>query len=252
MSILNFSEIKTKVSVLQQYQDSVAVIGMSCRFPGGSNNPEEFWKLLEEGREGRSEIDRFDLQQYDKIYTRYLATIQNYDISKFDADFFGISPREAEEMDPQQRILLEVVWEALEKSGIDAEDVKGILGGVFIGVSTSDHSVSKIEHDGYDQNTLYSSTGTTLSGNNGRVSYTFGMQGPSVALDTACSSSLVATHLACQSLLNGDSDLAISGGTHLILTPNAMVSFCDGNMLSPDGRCKTFDASANGYLRGEG
>ena len=169
----------------------------------------------------------------------------------FDPEFFGISPREANSLDPQQRLLLEVTWEALENAGRTTKEIMGSLTGVFVGISGSDFYQLMVEagQAGID---AYLASGSAHSIASGRLSYFLGAQGPSISIDTACSSSLVAIHLAIQSLRNGDCDLALTGGVNVILTPEATISLSRSKMMAPDGHCKTFDARADGFVRGEG
>lgn len=239
--------------------EPIAVVGASCRLPGGADTPELFWDLLRKGRDAVTEIPatRWDVESfYDadpeapgKMYCRYSAFISN--IENFDAMFFGISPREAILMDPQQRLMLELIWEALENAGVAPDRLTGSPTGVFLGMSTNDYSECVARRIGTAGN-AYAGTGNTFSVAAGRLSYTLGLNGPAMVVDTACSSSLVAIHLACQSLRNRECDSALTGGVNMILTPTVTINFCKGRMLSPDGSCKTFDAGANGYVRGEG
>ena len=173
------------------------------------------------------------------------------DIDRFDASFFGISRREAESMDPQQRLLLEVSWEAIERAGIDASTLRGSKTGVFVGVTTTDYSHIALNQDP----TLldaYTATGSALNVTAGRIAYVLGLNGPAMAIDTACSSSLVAIHLACQSLRLGEADMALAGGVNALLKPEPFICFAKWGMMAPDGRCKTFDAAADGFVRSEG
>ena len=237
----------------------IAVVGLGCRFPGGKD-PAAFWKLLREGGDGIREIpaDRFDVDAYydpdpaapGGITTRSGGFLD--DVAGFDAPFFGISPREAASLDPQQRLLLEVAWEALEDAGRAPSRLSGSAAGVFVGIMNTDFLgvVGRgSEVAGVD---TYTATGNGLSFAAGRLSYVLGLQGPSLAVDTACSSSAVAVHLACQSLRAGECDLAIAGGVNLLLSPEPFLSMSRLGALSPDGRCKTFSAEADGYGRGEG
>ncbi len=243
----------------KRLHEPIAVIGMSCRFPGGSNDPDSFWKLLEEGRSGVIEVPsaRWDIDAYydpdpdaaGKIATRYAAFVDGID--RFDADFFGISPREAVSMDPQHRLLLELSWEALENAGRAPRGLAGSRTGVFAGLSSSDYAQLLVAR-GESSIDAYLGTGTAHSAAVGRVSHVLGLIGPNLAIDTACSSSLVAVHQACRSLLTDECDLALAGGVNALLTPTAMINFSRARMLAPDGRCKTFDAAADGYVRGEG
>ena len=172
-------------------------------------------------------------------------------VDRFDPHFFGISPREATTMDPQQRLLLETAWEALERSGIAPNSLAGSATGVFIGITGHDYG-ELLRRDQSTEPNVYVATGNVLNAAAGRLSFTFGFQGPSVAVDTACSSSLVAVHLACQSLRSGETNLALAGGVNVILTPEATVIFSRWGAIAPDGRCKTFDAAADGFVRSEG
>lgn len=237
-------------------KEPIAIIGLSCRFPQASN-PQAFWELLRNGVDAITEVppDRWDVDAFHsespdpgKVTTRFGGFLDNVDL--FDPAFFGISPREAARMDPQQRLLLEVSWEALENAFIPPQSLAGTRTGVFIGISSYDYS--SLQFDDPEMIDAYAGTGNAHSIAANRLSYVFDLRGPSMAVDTACSSSLVATHLAVQSLRNGETDLAVAGGVNLILTPELTITFSQARMLSPDGRCKTFDASANGYVRGEG
>jgi acyl transferase domain-containing protein/D-arabinose 1-dehydrogenase-like Zn-dependent alcohol dehydrogenase/acyl carrier protein len=234
--------------------EAIAIVGMGCRYPGGVRSPEDLWQLLAQGVDAIAEVpaERWDVAEYyspepaapGKMTTRWGGFIQ--DVDQFDARFFGISPREAMSMDPQQRLLLEVAWEALERAGVAPAGLAGSLTGVFVGISTNDYSQLLTSID------AYTGTGSSLSVAAGRLSYVLGLQGPAMALDTACSSSLVAVHLACQSLRSGESNLALAGGVNLILNPQGMVYFSKLGVMAADGRCKTFDARADGYVRSEG
>ncbi|MUH01818.1 hypothetical protein F7734_60035, partial [Scytonema sp. UIC 10036] len=238
--------------------EPIAIIGISCRFPG-ADNPEAFWQLLRDGVDAITEIpsNRWDIRQfYDqdpeisgKMNSRCGGFLQQVD--QFDPQFFGISPREAVSMDPQQRLLLEVAWEALEDAGQVQEQLSGSQTGVFVGISTNDYTL--IQGEEYSQRPQgYDLTGNVLSIAAGRISYQFNLRGPSMAIDTACSSSLVAVHLACQNLWNGDATMALAGGVNVIVSPTGNIGLTKLKALSPDGRCKTFDADANGYVRSEG
>ena len=239
--------------------EPIAIVGVGCRFPG-ANNPEAFWQLLRSGTDAISEVPekRWSLNDYydpnpnavGKIYTRYGGFIENVDL--FDPGFFNISPREAKSMDPQQRLLLEVSWETLENAGQIPKKLVDSKTGVFIGVTANDYARLLIPFDDYNCIDTYYLTGNPLNSMAGRLSYTFGFQGPSMAIDTACSSSLVSVHLACQSLRNKECNLALAGGVNLILSPENTVALCKARMMANDGHCKTFDADADGYVRGEG
>ncbi len=237
--------------------EAIAIIGIACRFPG-AKDARAFWNLLRDGVDAIQEVPaaRFKLDGlFDpdpsapgKIVTRWGGFIE--DIDQFDAHFFGISPREAARMDPQQRILLEVAWEALEDAGQVRERLAGTSAGVFIGISNNDYG--RIQFNDLDRIDAYAGTGNALSIAANRISYVFDFRGPSIAIDTACSSSLVAVHQACNSLRSGESTLALAGGVNLILSPAITINFSKAGAMAPDGRCKTFDARANGYVRSEG
>nr|WP_322785848.1 hybrid fatty acyl-AMP ligase/type I polyketide synthase [Stanieria cyanosphaera] len=219
----------------------IAIVGMGCRFPG-ANNPQEFWQLLRDGKDAISKVKgRWQGEDWGGF-------IENVD--QFDPQFFGITPRETQRMDPQQRLLLEVSWEALENAGIASEQLTGSATGIFIGISSSDYSQLQL-HYGTEID-AYAGTGNAHSIAANRLSYSLDLRGPSLTLDTACSSSLVAVHLACQSLKQGECQVAIAGGVNLMLSPELTETFSLAGMMAGDGRCKTFDAEADGYVRGEG
>ena len=236
--------------------EPIAIIGIGCRFPG-ARNPQAFWELIRDGVDAISEVPQSrwehncyydsDPKQPGKTNTRYGGFLEQIDY--FEPQFFGISPREAVTMDPQQRLLLEVAWETLEDGGQIPEDLRGSQTGVFIGIGTHDYSIMMWQNP-VDEPYATTGTGNCIAAN--RVSYVFDFKGPSLAVDTACSSSLVAVHLACQSIWAGESTMALAGGVNMLLLPTIMVGFSKGGFLSPDGRCKSFDANANGYVRGEG
>ncbi|HEX9840752.1 MAG TPA: amino acid adenylation domain-containing protein [Anaerolineales bacterium] len=244
-------------SFSENAKEPIAIIGLSCRFPKAPD-PQAFWELLRNGVDAISEIpgDRWNVDSFyapdpatpGKLTSRWGGFLETVD--SFDPHFFGISPREAARMDPQQRLLMEVTWEALENALLPALSLSGSRTGVFIGISSYDYS--RLQFDDTDRIDAYAGTGNAHSIAANRVSYLLDLRGPSMAVDTACSSSLVAAHLACQSLRNGESDLALAGGVNLILTPELSITFSQARMLAPDGRCKTFDARADGYVRGEG
>ena len=260
-ALLEIKDLKAKV---RRYEDErsepIAIVGMACRFPGGANSPDQFWDLLRNGVDAIGEIpaSRWDVDRfYDpdrnvpgKAYTRCGGFID--DIGGFDASFFSISPREAESLDPHQRILLEVCWEALEHANLVPERLFGSNSGVFVGVSSLDQILNRIGEVPLTEIGPYHGTGCALSPIAGRVSYIFGFNGPSFVVDTACSSSLLSLHLAAESLRLRECNLALAGGVHFLFHPGYFVAFSKANMLAPDGRCKTFDAAANGYARGEG
>ncbi|MGA5820361.1 SDR family NAD(P)-dependent oxidoreductase [Kitasatospora sp. NPDC094028] len=238
--------------------EPVAIVGIGCRFPGGADDPESFWQLLVEGRDAVGEVpaDRWDVAEFTsedpsvpgRTNSRWGGFLDGVD--RFDPHFFGISPHEAERMDPQQRLLAEVAWEALEDAGLVAESLAGSATGVFVGIATNDYGHRQFR----DLTTVdaYSGTGNALSIAANRLSYLFDLRGPSMAVDSACSSSLVAVLQACASLARGECSLALAGGVNVILSPALAVNFTKAGVLSPDGRCKPFDASANGYVRSEG
>lgn len=235
----------------------VAIIGIGCRFPG-ADTPKAFWDLLTRGEDAVREVpaERWDIDalydpdstQTGKMMTRWGGFLDG--VAAFDAPFFRISPREAARMDPQQRLLLEASWEALEDAGQVPETLAGSRTGVFVGIANSDASRLHL-HDPHGID-VHTNTGSAYSIAANRLSYVYDFRGPSLAIDTACSSSLVAVHLACQSLRSGESTLALAGGVNLILTPEITIGFSRLAAMAPDGRCKAFDAKANGYVRSEG
>jgi acyl transferase domain-containing protein/acyl carrier protein len=242
--------------------EPIAVVGMACRFPGGANSPEAFWDMLRSGRDGISEVpaDRWDVEAFfdsnpdtpGKSRVRKGGFLREVPIDRFDAQFFGIAPREAVSMDPQQRMLLEVSWEALEDAGLPPEQLVGTQTGVFVGITAGDYSTRALHLRDQTSIDPYAATGNMFSVAAGRVAFALGLQGPTMALDATCASSLVAIHLACQGLRTGEADVALAGGVNLMLEPFPTVFFAKLGALSPDGYCKTFDSAANGYARGEG
>ncbi len=260
-SLLALEKMQAKLNALERVQNEpIAIIGMSCRFPGGANSPEAYWELLRNGVDAITEVprDRWDLDQlYDadpdapgKMNTRYGGFLTGLD--GFDAQFFGISPREAVSLDPQQRLLLEVSWEALERAGQSADKLFASQTGVFAGITTSDYALVGKSGTDTAQVDVYTGMGAGTNVAVGRLSYLMGFQGPNVPVDTACSASLIAVHLACESLRAGSCDLALAGGVNLMFSPMLTVFFSKMRVMAPDGRCKTFDAAADGYVRGEG
>jgi acyl transferase domain-containing protein/surfactin synthase thioesterase subunit len=259
-ALLEMKDMQSRLDSLQRAQsEPIAIVGFGCRLPG-ADSPERFWELLRSGVDATGEVppDRWNAAAYydpdpdapGKMYTSrggFLA-----DVDGFDARFFKLSPREAASIDPQHRLLLEVSWEALETAGIPPASLSGSRTGVFLGISTSDFAVTLPGFRDLRRLDASAASGVALNFAAGRISYALGLQGPSIAVDTACSSSLVAVHLACQSLRRRESELALACGANLIFSPAGHVALCRARMLSPEGRCKTFDASADGYARGEG
>ena len=238
----------------------LAVIGIGCRLPGRISTPAEFWAALQEGRDGIRPVpaDRWaNASYYDPDKDKAGKTKNDRGgfidgVDQFDAEFFGYYPAEANRIDPQQRLLLEVTHEAFEDAGLPIEKMGGSRTSVFIGSFMYDYLCMQVASDAREQINPYVAMGTGLTSLANRISYVFDLKGPSVSLDTACSSSLVALHLACRSLWNGEADLAVAGGVNLILRPESTVMLSKAGFLNPDGYCKAFDASANGYVRAEG
>ncbi|MCB9450590.1 MAG: acyltransferase domain-containing protein [Anaerolineaceae bacterium] len=258
-ALFELREMRGQLDALEAArQEPIAIVGMGLRFPGGVQTPEALWSLLVNGGDAIRDIpaERWNLADYydpdptapGKMYTRQGGFLDQVD--QFDPHFFGISPREAVSMDPQQRLLLEVAWEALENAGQSPDKLLGSATGVFLGMGNSDYS--RVVWSDTDNIDVYFATGNAYSAAAGRLSYILGLQGPSMVVDTACSSSLVAVHLALNSLRTKESHLALVGGVNLILTPEASINFSKAQMMATDDRCKTFDAAADGYVRGEG
>lgn len=237
--------------------EPIAIIGIGCRFPG-ANNPEAFWQLLHNGVDAIAQVpkDRWDIDSFynpepgtpGKMNTRWGGFLDQVD--QFEPSFFGISPREVERMDPQQRLVLEVAWEALENAGLAPDKLAGSQTGVFVAIGNYDYC--RLLAQDLDLVNAYDGTGNTLCIAANRLSYILNLRGPSVVIETACSSSLVALHYACRSLLQGESNLCLVGGVSLMLSPEPTITYSHARMMAADGRCKTFDASADGYVRGEG
>jgi len=258
-SLLELRKLRARLEELESAgREPIAIIGIGCRFPGGARDPDAFWQMMMEGRDGIVETppERWDVAGYyspdptapGKTYVIEGGFLDAID--GFDAQFFGISRREALSLDPQQRLLLEVAWEALEHAGQAPDRLYGTCGGVFIGIGSFEYAAHLLR--AADVNTIdpYFGTGTALSAAAGRLSFNLGLTGPSMAVDTACSSSLVALHLAAQSLRSRECDLALSGGVNLMIRPEVNVAFSKARLLS--SRCRTFDAAGDGYVRGEG
>ncbi|MER7707801.1 beta-ketoacyl synthase N-terminal-like domain-containing protein [Kitasatospora sp. NPDC097605] len=252
------SQAAARPAVRGGAEDAIAVIGVGCRFPGGVTGADGFWEFLARGGSGITAIpqDRWDIEEfYDqepgapgRMYVRHGGFVD--EVRGFDAGLFGIPPREAAGIDPQHRLMLEVAWEALEHAGVAPDSLRGTRTGVFVGMGGSDFQrlgagdVSLID--------AYSATGTSANFGANRLSYVLGLEGPSMVVDTACSSSLVALHLAAQSLRAGECETALAGGVNVMLSPDSTVALSSGRMLSAQGLCRTFDAAADGYVRGEG
>ncbi|WP_254174385.1 type I polyketide synthase [Planktothrix pseudagardhii] len=260
-------------AVEREKTEPIAIIGVGCRFPGNVNDPASFWQLLRKGVDAVTEIpsDRWDIEAfYDpdpktplKAYTKQGSFLQQID--QFDPLFFGISPREAASLDPQQRLLLEVTWEALENAAIAPHQLKNSRTSVYVGICTDDYVSNQIinattrlvtqaltNQEVSTSVDAYTGIGGARSIAVGRISHFLGLQGPNIQLDTACSSSLIAVHLACCGLRLKECNLALVGGVNLILSPGNTIARCQMKALAPDGRCKTFDATADGYGQGEG
>ncbi len=238
--------------------EPIAIVAVSCRFPGAPD-PEAFWEVLAGGVDAIREVpeDRFDIDEfYDpdpetpgKTYTRFGGFLDGID--GFDPEFFGISPREALWIEPQQRLMLETAWEGLERAGYSPATLRGSRTGIFAGVAANEYA-HLLSSESVDKIEPYFITGNALNAISGRVAFALGLEGPAMAVDTACSSALVAVHQAVQALHSGDCDLALAGGVNVLLSPVTVIAASRARMLSPVGRCKTFDASADGYVRSEG
>ncbi len=259
-AIVALEKMKAKLeSVDRQKTEPIAIIGMACRFPGGADTPEAFFRLLERGVDAVTPVpaSRWQLEAAEDAVAgaeqravRWGGFLSDA-VDRFDARFFGISAREANHLDPQQRLLLEVAWEALEGAGQDTARLVGSASAAFVGISNSDY-LDLCKAAGREAEDVYTATGNGHAFAAGRLSYVLGLQGPSMAVDTLCSSSLVAVHLACQSLRSCEATLALACGVNLMLSPDTTRLTATTQGLSPDGRCKTFDASANGFVRSEG
>lgn len=261
-ALIEIKDLKSQLRATKvQAAEPIAIIGASCRFPGGANDLDSYWDLLVQGKDAIIEVpaDRWAVDEFfdadqdapGKICSK-LGGFLNLPVANFDASFFGISPREAESMDPQQRLLLELCWEAIEHANVIPENLFKSNTGVFMGVSSLDNATRIIGEGPLSDIDGYYGTGIALAPVAGRISYLFGFSGPSFVVDTACSSSLLSLHLACESLRRKECDLALGGGVQLLTHPGISVAFTKAHMLSVDGHCKTFDSKANGYVRGEG
>ncbi|MFD6280848.1 beta-ketoacyl synthase N-terminal-like domain-containing protein, partial [Streptomyces sp. NPDC060209] len=233
-------------------RDDIAVIGMACRYPGGVDTPEALWDLVASGHDAVGEFpdnrgwDTDDL--YDPAFVRQGGFLHGAD--RFDAAFFGIRPAEAKSMDPQQRMLLEVSWEAIERAGIVPSTLKGSRTGVFVGVMPNEYGMPLWRWQ--EETAGFMGTGTSPSVASGRISYVLGLEGPALSIDTACSSSGVAIHTAVRSLRSGETDLALAGGCTVLAGPGMFVDYARKQALSPDARCRTFSDAANGTVWAEG
>lgn len=241
-------------------RDPIAIVGIGCRFPGGADSPAQLYTLLCNGVDAIGDIpaSRWDTERYyasqpqtpGRMASRRAGCLDN--IESFAAEFFGIAPRIAEQMDPQQRLLLEVTWESLEDAGIVPATLAGSHTGVYIGVCSHDYGDIQSTASELEGLNAHSATGNFMSIVANRLSYTLDLRGPSMVIDTACSSSLVAVHLACNALRAAECELAVAGGVNVMLSPHFPISLSQATMLSPDGVSRAFDATANGYVRGEG
>jgi acyl transferase domain-containing protein len=258
--LLALREARLRLEAVERFAaEPIAVVGVGCRFPGCADGPDAYWRLLLDGEDavGRIPADRYDVEAlYDPtpgvpgtMYMREGAFLDGID--RFDASFFGISPREAVSLDPQQRLLLEVAWEALEHSGQAPDQLRGSRTGVFVGIGRNDYA-HRLLRNPVDSLTAWHATGNGLCFGPGRLAHVLDLRGPNMAVDTACSSSLLAVHLACQSLRLRECDMALAGGCHVHLSPQVAMMLSMSRALAPDGRCKTFDASADGFGQGEG
>lgn len=260
-ALLALRRMRAKIVELERSKtEPIAVIGIGCRFPGGATDPDSYWKLLREGIDAISVVpqDRWNIDTYydpdpdapGKMSTRWGGFLKQVDC--FDPQFFGITPREAETMDPQQRLLLEVTWEALENAGLAPDRLSGTQTGVFVGICSTDYLQHYVKHIDPKHIDAYFGSGASHAIASGRLSYFLDLQGPCFSVDTACSSSLVAVHQGCQSLLAGECRMALAGGVNVILTPEGTINLSKCKMMAANGRCKTFDAAADGFVRGEG
>ncbi len=246
--------------LMPMQKERIAIIGVGCRFPGGVSSKDSLWKLLVEGREAIVEVpaDRWNVERYydaePGIAGKSIARRGGFidEIDQFDPQFFGISPREAPYVDPQHRLLLETAWEAIEDAGLVLDFEHGTDLGVFVGISHNDYQ--GIQSTSFDHFSIgpHTPTGSAHSIAANRISYCLNLRGPSVAMDTACSSALTAIHTACEHIWAGRGDTALAGGVTIMISPGGFIGFSQAAMLSPEGRCAAFDASASGFVRGEG
>jgi acyl transferase domain-containing protein/SAM-dependent methyltransferase/acyl carrier protein len=259
-ALVELRELRARLDELERARtEPIAIVGLGCRFPGAAS-PDAFWRLLHDGVDAITEVprDRWDADALNAVdrgadeppISKHGGFLDGVD--RFDAYFFGITPREAAGMDPQQRLLLEVAWEALEHAGLAPDRLAGTATGVFVGIAGDDYAQLRARSEDPARADGYFASGVAHSMAAGRLSYVLGFNGPSLSIDTACSSSLVGVHAACQSLRQGECRLALAGGVNLVLVPDYHVALSRARMLAADGRCKTFDASADGYVRGEG
>jgi phthiocerol/phenolphthiocerol synthesis type-I polyketide synthase A len=262
-ALRKIDDLTARLAIAEQGDtEPIAVVGMGCRFPGGVSSPEQYWRLLRDGVSGIVQVpaDRWDADSYysedhtrpGTICNREGGFLTSWQPDQFDAEFFGLSPREAVAMDPQQRLVLEVAWEAIEHAGITAPVIRNSQTSVFVGMTTLDYYLRAASSWRPEDVDPYLAFGNALNFTAGRLSYFLGTHGPAIVIDTACSSSLVTIHLACQSLRRRESDLALAAGVNLMLSPENNIATSRWGMLAPDGRCKTFDAAADGYVRSEG
>ena len=260
-AFIALEETRAQLKIAQETaREPIAVVGLGCRVPGGGDGPASLWRILREGVDaiGPLPAERWDVETLyhpDPDHTGTIATRGGGfldQIDGFDPSFFGITRREAQGMDPQQRLFLEVCWEALEHAGQAPDRLEQSSTGVYVGVCASDYAYLQLESRDRGLLDAHFASGIAHSVASGRLSYLLGLRGPSLTIDTACSSSLVAVHLACQALRAGDCRMALAGGVNLILSPDLYIALSHARMLSPDGRCKAFDASADGFARGEG
>lgn len=258
---LKLEELQARLREAENAKNApIAVVGLGCRFPGRVNDAAAFWRLLSGGMDAVTEVpaDRWNIDDYydpdpetpGMMSTRWGAFVEGID--QFDPQLFGISPREAISMDPQQRLLLEVCWEALENAGHAPDSLSGSATGIFAGIIGEEYGLIQTENGGINHIDTYYGSGVSASIASGRLAYVFGFQGPAISINTSCSSSLVGVHLACQSLRSRECDMALAGGVSLMLRPDATIALTKHMLMASDGRCKTFDEKADGYVRGEG